>query len=121
MNEDPMPQSEMILYQKVLDSYAASKDYAADSEISQQFFATVQNKRHWAAHGQTAAEVIHQRVDAELPFMGLQTTRPGGIICKGNGIREVSGLAGYFTPRGGCGFCKSDGEIEESAKAGGKR
>jgi hypothetical protein len=50
--------------------------------MSQQFFATVQNKMHWAAHGQTAAEVIHARVDAEKPFMGLQTTRPGGIIRK---------------------------------------
>jgi hypothetical protein len=37
---------------------------------------------HWAAHGQTAAEVIHERVDAAKPFMGLQTTRPGGIIRK---------------------------------------
>ena len=37
---------------------------------------------HWAAHGQTAAEVIHARVDAQKPFMGLQTTRPGGIIRK---------------------------------------
>jgi hypothetical protein len=37
---------------------------------------------HWAAHGQTAAEVIHARVDAALPFMGLKTTRPGGIIRK---------------------------------------
>ncbi|MDP1982098.1 MAG: RhuM family protein, partial [Sulfuritalea sp.] len=48
----------------------------------QQFFATVQNKMHWAAHGQTAAEVIHARVDAGQPFMGLKTTRPGGIIRK---------------------------------------
>ena len=46
------------------------------------FFKTVQNKMHWAAHGQTAAEVIHDRVDEAKPFMGLQTTRPGGIIRK---------------------------------------
>jgi len=39
--------------------------------MSQQFFATVQNKMHWAAHGHTAAEVIHARVDAQKPFMGL--------------------------------------------------
>ena len=74
--------SERRFYQKVLDIYATSVDYTPNTEVSQQFFATVQNKMHWAAHGQTAAEVIHARVDAEKPFMGLQTTRPGGIIRK---------------------------------------
>ncbi|MBM3841034.1 MAG: virulence RhuM family protein [Verrucomicrobia bacterium] len=74
--------SERRFYQKVLDIYATSVDYAPDEEVSQQFFATVQNKMHWAAHGQTAAEVIHARVDATKPFMGLKTTRPGGIIRK---------------------------------------
>jgi hypothetical protein len=74
--------SERRFYQKVLDIYATSVDYTPNTAISQQFFATVQNKMHWAAHGQTAAEVIHERVDAEKPFMGLQTTRPGGIIRK---------------------------------------
>lgn len=74
--------SERRFYQKVLDIYATSVDYTPDTEMSQQFFATVQNKMHWAAHGQTAAEVIHARADAQKPFMGLQTTRPGGIIRK---------------------------------------
>jgi hypothetical protein len=74
--------SERRFYQKVLDIYATSVDYTPNTEISQQFFATVQNKMHWAAHGQTAPEVIHARVDAAKPFMGLQTTRPGGIIRK---------------------------------------
>jgi hypothetical protein len=74
--------SERRFYQKVLDIYATSVDYTPNAEISQQFFATVQNKMHWAAHGQTAAEVIHARADADKPFMGLQTTRPGGIIRK---------------------------------------
>jgi hypothetical protein len=74
--------SERRFYQKVLDIYATSVDYTPNTEMSQQFFATVQNKMHWAAHGQTAAEVIHARVDAVKPFMGLQTTRPGGIIRK---------------------------------------
>ena len=74
--------SERRFYQKVLDIYATSVDYTPNAEMSQQFFATVQNKMHWAAHGQTAAEVIHARADAEKPFMGLQTTRPGGIIRK---------------------------------------
>ncbi len=74
--------SERRFYQKVLDIYATSVDYTPDTETSQRFFATVQNKMHWAAHGQTAAEVIHTRVDATQPFMGLKTTRPGGIIRK---------------------------------------
>ena len=74
--------SERRFYQKVLDIYAASVDYTPNTEVSQQFFARVQNKMHWAAHGQTAAEMIHARVDAGKPFMGLQTTRPGGIIRK---------------------------------------
>ena len=74
--------SERRFYQKVLDIYATSVDYTPNTEMSQQFFATVQSKMHWAAHGQTAAEVIHDRVDAGKPFMGLQTTRPGGIIRK---------------------------------------
>ena len=74
--------SERRFYQKVLDIYATSVDYTPNTEMSLQFFATVQNKRHWAAHGRTAAEVIHARVDAEKPFMGLQVTRPGGIIRK---------------------------------------
>ena len=74
--------SERRFYQKVLDIYATSVDYTPNTEMSQQFFATVQNKMHWAAHGQTAAEVIHARVDSARPFMGLKTTRPGGIIRK---------------------------------------
>ncbi|HEV2456507.1 MAG TPA: virulence RhuM family protein [Verrucomicrobiae bacterium] len=74
--------SERRFYQKVLDIYATSVDYTPDAEASQQFFATVQNKMHWAAHGHTAAEVIHEWADATKPFMGLLTTRPGGIVRK---------------------------------------
>ena len=74
--------SERRFYQKVLDIYATSVDYTPSTEMSQQFFAAVRNKMHWAAHGPTAAEVIHARVDAGKPFMGLQTTRPSGIIRK---------------------------------------
>ena len=72
--------SERRFYQKVLDIYATSIDYDPGEEASQQFFATVQNKMHWAAHGHTAAEVIHQRADAAQPLMGLATTRFGRII-----------------------------------------
>ncbi|MBP7951158.1 MAG: virulence RhuM family protein [Verrucomicrobiales bacterium] len=74
--------SERRFYQKVLDIYATSVDYVPDGEQSQRFFATVQNKMHWATHGHTAAEVIAERADAEKPFMGLQTTRHGGIVRK---------------------------------------
>lgn len=74
--------SERRFYQKVLDIYATSADYSPNTEMSQKFFATLQNKMHWAAHGQTAAEVIHNRADASEPFMGLKTTRPSGVIRK---------------------------------------
>src|SRR5262249_10562339 len=52
--------SERRFYQKVLDIYATSVDYAPDTEMSQLFFKTLQNKMHWATHGHTAAEIIHQ-------------------------------------------------------------
>ena len=74
--------SERRFYQKVLDIYATSVDYTPDTEASHRFFAAVQNKMHWAAHGHTAAEVIHGRADAGQPFMGLLTTRPGGFVRK---------------------------------------
>ena len=57
-------------------------DYTPDVEVSHRFFATVQNKMHWATHGQTVAEVIQARADAGQPLMGLRTTRPGGIVKK---------------------------------------
>jgi len=74
--------SERRFYQKVLDIYATSVDYRPDTRLSEHFFATVQNKMHWAAHGHTAAEVIYERADASQPFMGLQVTRPGGAVHK---------------------------------------
>lgn len=86
--------SERRFYQKILDIYATSVDYGPDTEASHQFFATVQNKMHWAAHGQTAAEVIHHRADAGKPHMGMQTTRPGGIIRKD----DVAVAKNYLTP-----------------------
>jgi hypothetical protein len=69
--------SEKVFWRKVLDVYATSADYDPQAESSQRFFATVQNKMHWAAHGQTAAEVIAARADAAKPNMGLMTW-PGG-------------------------------------------
>ena len=62
-----------------------SVGYRVKSQQGTQFFATVQNKMHWAAHGQTAAEMIHARVDAGQPCMGLLTTRPGGIVIERQG------------------------------------
>jgi hypothetical protein len=86
--------SERRFYQKVLDIYATSVDYDPSTEASQLFFATVQNKMHWAAHGQTAAEVIHARADAKQPLMGIRTTRPGGIIRKD----DVAVAKNYLDP-----------------------
>ena len=74
--------SERRFYQKVLDIYATSVDYTPEAEPSHRFFAAVQNKMHWATHGHTAAEVIHERADAGKPFMGLHSMRPGGIVRK---------------------------------------
>lgn len=85
--------SERRFYQKVLDIYATSVDYAPDTELAQQFFATVQNKMHWANHGHMAAEIIHQRANASQPHMGLQTTRPGGVVRK----EDVSVAKNYLS------------------------
>lgn len=63
--------SEKVFWRKVLDIYATSIDYDPNADLSQTFFKTVQNKMHWAAHGQTAAEVIYQRIDASKPNLGL--------------------------------------------------
>ena len=63
--------SEKVFWRKVMDIYATSIDYDPSADASKQFFATIQNKMHWAAHGQTAAEVIDRRADASLPNMGL--------------------------------------------------
>lgn len=65
--------SEKVMYRQVLDLYATSADYDPQSSISREFFSMVQNKFHFAAHGQTAAEVIYDRADARKPFMGLRT------------------------------------------------
>lgn len=63
--------SEKIFYRKILDIYATSIDYTPNADITRQFFQTVQNKMHWAAHGHTAAEIVYLRVDGTKPFMGM--------------------------------------------------
>lgn len=65
--------SEKIFYRKVLEIYALSIDYDPRTSTTQQFFKTVQNKMHFAAHGHTAAEVIYDRANADNDFMGLTT------------------------------------------------
>jgi hypothetical protein len=65
--------SERKFYQKITDIYATAVDYDVTAQATKRFFATVQNKLHWAIHGQTAAEVIYERADATQEHMGLHT------------------------------------------------
>lgn len=76
--------SERMFYQKVTDIYASSVDYDKDSYITQKFFATVQNKLHFAIHLHTAAELIVKRADADKKYMGLTSweAAPNGKIQK---------------------------------------
>lgn len=77
--------SERRFYQKITDIYAqCSIDYDAQSELTQNFYKTVQNKLHWAITGHTASEIIHTRVDSQMPNMGLKTWKnsPNGKILK---------------------------------------
>ncbi|PIP16663.1 MAG: cell filamentation protein Fic [bacterium (Candidatus Ratteibacteria) CG23_combo_of_CG06-09_8_20_14_all_48_7] len=63
--------SERNFYQKVTDIYATSIDYRTDDKLTKEFFATVQNKIHYAVHGHTAAEIVDNRADSRKPLMGL--------------------------------------------------
>lgn len=76
--------SERRFYQKITDIYALAIDYDRDAPETKQFFATVQNKLHWAISGKTAAEIIYDTADADKPHMGLTTWRhaPDGKILK---------------------------------------
>ena len=76
--------SERRFYQKITDIYALSVDYQADAPLTKDFFATVQNKLHWAITGQTAAERIYTAADATKIYMGLTTWKhaPDGKILK---------------------------------------
>ena len=87
--------SERKFYQKVTDIYATAIDYDVTAQATSRFFATVQNKVHWAIHGQTAAEVVYTRADAENPQMGLTTWKdaPQGKIQK----FDVSIARNYLT------------------------
>ena len=76
--------SERRFYQKITDIYATAMDYNADSPTTKKFFATVQNKLHFAIHGHTAAEIIIERASAEKEHMGLTSWKkaPDGKIMK---------------------------------------
>ncbi len=76
--------SERRFYQKITDIYALSADYDKNAPITQEFFATVQNKLHWAITGKTAAEIIYESADAEKMHMGLTNWKqaPDGKILK---------------------------------------
>ena len=71
--------SERKFYQKITDIYATAIDYDVTAQATKRFFAMVQNKLHWAIHGQTAAEVIYHRADADQPNMGLTAWRDAPI------------------------------------------
>ncbi|MGE0157532.1 MAG: virulence RhuM family protein [Geobacter sp.] len=87
--------SERKFYQKITDIYATAIDYDITAQATKRFFSTVQNKLHWAIHGQTAAEVIVSRADAEKQHMGLTTWKdaPRGKIQK----FDVSVAKNYLT------------------------
>lgn len=76
--------SERRFYQKITDIYALAVDYDKNAPLTQDFFATVQNKLHWAITGKTSAEIIYQAANATLPNMGLTTWKngPDGKILK---------------------------------------
>ena len=101
--------SERRFYQKITDLYALSADYDRSAPITKDFFATVQNKLHWAVTGKTAAELIYESVDAEKLFTGLKTWKnaPAGKILKTDidtaknylseeHIKELNGLVSAY-------------------------
>lgn len=85
--------SEKVFWRKVLDIYATSADYDPRAEASQLFFATVQNKMHWAAYEQTAAGIIHARVDGNKPQVGM-TNWVGAKASKAEAVIAKN----YLTP-----------------------
>jgi len=87
--------SERKFYQKITDIYATAIDYDVTAQATKRFFATVQNKLHWAIHGHTAAEVVVNRADADKQHMGLTTWKdaPSGKIQK----FDVSVAKNYLT------------------------
>lgn len=87
--------SERRFYQKITDIYATAMDYDKKAKTTQDFFAKVQNKLHWAVHQHTAAELIYERADSQREHMGLSTWEkaPSGKIMKS----DVSIAKNYLT------------------------
>ncbi|HCE86376.1 MAG TPA: cell filamentation protein Fic [Candidatus Jacksonbacteria bacterium] len=86
--------SERNFYQKVTDIYATSIDYRRDDNLTKDFFATVQNKMHFAVHGHTAAEIINERADSKKPMMGLTNFKGKYLIAQ-----DVKIAKNYLTER----------------------
>lgn len=80
--------SEKVFWIKVLDIYATSIDYDPSTESSKLFFKTIQNKMHWAAHGNTAAEIIYSRIDAQKTNLGLTNFKGDKPSRKETGIAK---------------------------------
>lgn len=78
--------SERLFYQQIKDIYATSIDYNKDDELTLSFFKEVQNKLLWAVSGKTAAELLCYRANAELPLMGLQTTKRTGKVTQADAL-----------------------------------
>ena len=89
--------SERQFYQRITDIYSTAMDYSKDAELTQKFFATVQNKLHFAIHGHTAAELVMKRVDSKKERMGLTTWKnaPQGKIVK----TDVAVAKNYLTEK----------------------
>ncbi|MCG2713561.1 MAG: virulence RhuM family protein [Candidatus Omnitrophica bacterium] len=86
--------SERNFYQKVTDIYATSIDYRKDDLLTEEFFATVQNKMHYAVHGHTAAEIIVKRADSKKPLMGL-TSFKGNYVT----VQDTKVAKNYLTEK----------------------
>lgn len=111
--------SEKVFYRQVLDIYATSIDYDPKADVSIEFFKKVQNKIHFAVHGQTAAEVIFSRADAEKEFMGLMTfsgTQPHikDVVVAKNYLNEKELRALGQIVSGYLDFAERQAEREES-------
>lgn len=101
--------SERRFYQKITDIYALSVDYDKNSELTKNFFATVQNKIHWAITGKTASEIVYLEADSKKEHMGLKTWKnsPKGLILKSDtviaknyldekNIKELEGIVSAY-------------------------
>jgi len=88
--------SERLSYQKITDIYATSIDYSPNTAEAEKFFATVQNKLHFAIVGQTAAEIVAERANSKKPFMGLTTWRKAP---KGKIMRSDAAIAKNYLAR----------------------